>query len=85
MLKFGPWDLPGFDYFESKNTYIGSKDKLRFKLTPKEEDFKLEIWFGEKCYDLSTVEIEEHFPLEEASIYKINDFLSAKLKESKAE
>lgn len=76
MLKFGQWDLPGLDYFTSRNSFIGSKGELRFKLVPQDEEFTLFIWFGEKCFEKSTIEIEKQFELCEDSIYKINEYLT---------
>ncbi len=76
MLKFGQWDLPGLDYFISKNPFIGSKDELRFKLVPNDDELTLLIWFGEKCFEKSTIEIEENFELCEESLYKVNEYLT---------
>lgn len=76
MLKYGPYDIPGPDYFRFKNCFIGSNGDMRFKLTPSDEGIKVEIWLGEKCYELSQIEDEAEFPLEENSLYKINDYLS---------
>ena len=83
MLKYGIWDLPGFDYFTAGNPFIGSGGALRFKVTPKfakeeNEDsvFFVEIWAGEKCYELSEIAATEQFPFEEKSLYEINNYLS---------
>ena len=76
MLKFGQWDLPGLDYFQSKNPFIGSKGELRFKLVPSEEGLTLYIWFGEKCFEKSEIEIEKQFEPCEESLYKINEYLT---------
>ena len=83
MLKYGIWDLPGFDYFTANNPFIGSGGGLRFKVTPKfsggddeESTLLAEVWTGEKCYQLSEIKVSRSFPFEEQSLYEINTFLS---------
>ena len=63
--------------FENNNIFTGSWGKLRFKITPaivmktpKEVDFGqssivAEYWHGLFCYEKSTVEGKETFPMTE--------------------
>lgn len=69
--------LPTVHTFENNNIFTGSCGKLRFKITPnvimatpKEVDceassIRCEIWYGEKCYELSDIEAERTFPMSE--------------------
>ena len=83
MLKYGVWDLPGFDYFTAKNPFIGSGGGIRFKVTPQfssdenqDSTLFVEVWTGEKCYQLSEIKASKSFPFEEQSLYEINLFLN---------
>ncbi|MBE6928229.1 MAG: hypothetical protein E7467_07075 [Ruminococcaceae bacterium] len=69
--------LPTLLTFANDNIFTGSCGKLRFKIspsvvkaTPKEVDYeqssiRCEIWYGEKCYELSDIEQERTFPMSE--------------------
>ena len=69
--------LPTLHWFAMKNEFTGSCGEFRFKATPnvvmataKEVDFdqstiKAEYWHGPYCYEKSTVEGTEAFPLTE--------------------
>ena len=69
--------LPTLHWFAMKNPFTGSCGALRFKAvpnvtmaTPKEVDFEassihVEFWHGPFCYELSTMEAEQSFPLTE--------------------
>ena len=83
MLKYGVWDLPGFDYFTAKNPFIGSATGIRIKFTPQllceenqDSTLFVEVWNGEKCYQLSEIKASKSFPFEEQSLYEINLFLN---------
>jgi hypothetical protein len=67
--------IPTLHTFAMKNVFTGSCGKFRFKITPniqmktpKEVDFETstmlaEYWHGLFCYEKSTVEGQETFPL----------------------
>ena len=69
--------LPTLHWFAMKNPFTGSCGEFRFKATPnvvmataKEVDFeassiKCEFWHGLFCYEKSTMEGEETFPMTE--------------------
>ena len=62
MLKYGSWDLPGLDYFQSKNSFKGSRGNLRFVIEPGE---KLE--FSEQpLYDINEYLTAEHKSIRDA-------------------
>ena len=70
--------IPTLHTFAMKNTFTGSSGEFRFKITPniqtissKEVDFETstilaEYWHGPFCYEKSTVEGTETFPLSDA-------------------
>lgn len=79
MLKYGSWDLPGLDYFQSKNSFKGSNGKLRFIVEPR-ETLKVLCWHEDVCFELAENITEKEFEFNEQSLYDINDYLSAEYK-----
>lgn len=69
--------IPTLHTFAMKNIFTGSSGNFRFKITPniqmktpKEVDFEsssmlAEYWHGLYCYEKSTIEGQETFPLTE--------------------
>ena len=69
--------LPTLHSFAMKNTFTGSCGAFRFRAkpnvemaTPKEVDFEkssifCEYWHGPFCYEKSTMELEQTFPMTE--------------------
>ena len=84
MLKYGIWDLPGMDYFQSENSFKGSKNNLRFAVTCDDEGFKVLTWTGEKCLEYVENISEKHFELNEQSLYDINEYLTDEYKAQEA-
>lgn len=82
MLKYGSWDLPGVDYFLSKNSFKGSKKDFRFIVSGGEE-LKVFYWTDDICYELAKNITEKEFPLNEQSLYDINEYLTAEYKSFK--
>ena len=79
MLKYGIWDLPGLDYFLSKNTFKGSKNSFRF-LVEGGENITVRHWPGDICFELAENITEKEFPMNEQSLYDINEYLSTEYK-----
>ncbi|MCM1053956.1 MAG: hypothetical protein NC394_00395 [Bacteroides sp.] len=84
MLKYGSWDLPGVDYFLSKNSFKGSKQDFRFVVFGGEE-LKVCYWLEDICFELAKDITEKEFPLNEQSLYDINEYLTAEYKAFKKE
>lgn len=69
--------LPTLHWFAMNNPFSGSCGEMRFfarpnvaKLNAKEVDFenssiKCELWHGPFCYEKSTMELEQTFPMTE--------------------
>ena len=57
--------VPNFMSFQNDNTFLGSFQGLRFKLSPdvKEEVIQCEYWYGPLSYDFSDMAGAETFPL----------------------
>ncbi len=79
MLKYGSWDLPGIDFFQSKNSFKGSKEKLRFAVIP-DEKLKVICWREDVCLEFAKDVTEKEFDFDEQSLYDINEYLSAEYK-----
>lgn len=70
--------LPTLHTFENKNVFTGSYRGMRFKITPdvdqpkgakelirENSSMKAEVWHGLFCYENSTIEDGQDFPLTE--------------------
>ena len=83
--------IPTLHTFAMKNPFTGSCGMLRFKivpnvqmLTPKEVDFEnssitAEYWHGILCYEKSTVEGTETFPMTEEGREQMLQWLKSKV------
>lgn len=80
MQKYGSWDLPGLDYFQSKNSFKGSRNGLRFMVVCNDEGFKVMTWIGEKCFEYAENISEKQFEMSEQSLYDINEYLTDEYK-----
>ena len=69
--------IPNYMSFSNENTFLGSYQGLRFKLTPdvKAETVRAEYWSGPLCYEKSTMDGEEAFPLSEEGLAEMKQFL----------
>ena len=83
--------LPTLHWFAMKNSFSGSCGEFRFMAkpqivmaTPKEVDFEAssiqcEFWHGPNCYELSTMEGEQVFPLSEEGKQAMKQWLEANI------
>ena len=57
--------IPNYMSFHNDNTFLGSYEGMRFKLTPDVggETITAEYWYGPLCYEKSQMDGEDHFPL----------------------
>lgn len=76
--------LPVLSHFQNKNIWLASVGRLRFKVTPGEDDLTAEVWEGPWCYDLSRVEESKSFPLEDEGIEALRAWLPEKAAEINA-
>lgn len=86
--------LPVLHSFENDNVFTGSYGDLRFKITPsinmlnsKEVDFanssmQAEIWFGQFCYEKSTVADQKVFALSAQGRDELRDWLLSHAEQS---
>ena len=83
--------LPTLHTFAMKNKFTGSCGLLRFKITPdvimataKEVDFekssiKCELWHGLYCYEKSSIEQTQVFPMSEDGRLRMKLWLETNL------
>ena len=83
--------LPTLHTFAMNNVFTGSYGMLRFRIVPnvvmataKEVDFeqstiKAEFWHGPFCYELSTMEGEQSFPMTEEGRSAMKAWLEASI------
>ncbi len=79
--------IPTLLTFANDNIFTGSCGLLRFRIspnivkaTPKEVDMEassiqVELWHGEKCYELSEMEKTQTFPMSEESRQALKTWL----------
>ncbi|SBW08831.1 conserved hypothetical protein [uncultured Eubacteriales bacterium] len=70
--------LPVLSHFQNENTWIASDGRLRFKVTPGDGLLTAEIWEGPWSYDLSTIEEQQTFPMEDDGIEVLRAWLREK-------
>ena len=83
--------IPTLLTFANDNIFTGSCGKMRFRIapnivkaTPKEVDMEassmtVEIWRGEKCYELSEMEQTQTFPMSEEGRLAMKQWLEERV------
>ncbi len=84
--------LPTLHSFAMNNIFTGSEGTLRFRIVPKVEKLpgskevdmensaiEAEYWYGPLCYEKSTVEGKETFPMSDAGRTALQSWLDSKL------
>ena len=83
--------IPTLHTFAMNNIFTGSSGAFRFKITPniqkktqKEVDFETstmlaEFWHGQFCYEKSTIEGQNSFPLTESGRSEMLDWLKSQI------
>lgn len=64
MPKPNAFDIPRIYYFESKNTFTGSRGNFNFKIVP-DGELKVSTWHGFINSQLAQIEHESAFPISE--------------------
>ena len=69
--------VPNYMSFNNDNTFLGSYEGLRFKLTPNVEaqEIQAEYWYGPLCYELSEMDGQRTFPMSDEGIAEMTDWL----------
>lgn len=62
MAKPNDFDIPRLYYFESRNTFTGSRKDFNFKIVP-DGALKVTTWHGFINSELAEMEAEAEFPL----------------------
>jgi hypothetical protein len=84
--------LPTLHSFAMNNVFTGSEGNLRFRIVPKvakspnskevdmeNSSIEAEYWYGKLCYEKSTVEEKEVFPMSDAGRTALQNWLEQKL------
>lgn len=82
--------IPTLHYLKNENLFTGSSGLLRFRIEPqipKDEKKKpifddsarlfCWVWHGEKCFELSEIELERDFPLTEEGRAELKNWLES--------
>ena len=63
--------LPVLSHFQNENFWTASAGRMRYQVTPEEENLAAEVWEGPWGYAFSTVEEKRYFPLSEEGLKEI--------------
>ena len=55
--------LPVLSHFQNENFWTASAGRMRYQVTPEEENLAAEVWEGPWGYAFSTVEEKRYFPM----------------------
>lgn len=69
------FDIPSLNYFTSKNIFTGSLRGMGYIITPQEGQLHGAVWHGNLRSDLSEMVSQVDFPLEEAGLASLLDWL----------
>ncbi len=76
------FDIPKFYYFQSKNSFTGSRDNhFSYKITPG-DCLKVQVWHGWLCSDKAEIEQEQEFPMEQAGFDAMIAWLDAQYEQN---
>jgi hypothetical protein len=78
-----PLFIPSLSHWQLGNYWSGSLGRASYHVTPRERedgDEKIaelyaEIWTGPTCYELSTAEITQTFPITQEGLGQLHDWL----------
>ncbi|MBE6982948.1 MAG: hypothetical protein E7435_01490 [Ruminococcaceae bacterium] len=83
--------IPTLHSFAMNNVFTGSEGNLRFRIVPKvvklpgskevdmeNSSIEAEYWYGKLCYEKSTVEGKEIFPMSDAGRTALQEWLDGK-------
>ncbi len=85
MPKPNNFDIPRPFYFESGNTFTGSRDSLNYKIVPKDNNFNVSVWHGFICSDLAEMEDSTEFPISEEGFQNMLQWLETHYQKGKSE
>ena len=68
--------LPVLSHFQNENFWTASAGRMRYQVTPEEENLAAEVWEGPWRYQDSTVEETKEFPLSEEGLEELRGWLA---------
>ncbi len=80
MAKPNAFDIPRIYYFESNNTFTGSRKDFNFKIVP-DGELKVSTWHGFLCSELADMEQEACFPLNQEGFDQMLRWLDERFRE----
>lgn len=69
------FDIRHIEYYQCKNTFTGSIGKFRYSIAPIDDVLKAQIWYGNKCIDVSEVVAQEEFPCSDDGLNSVAEWL----------
>lgn len=84
-MALSEFPIPNVKYFVNKNAFCGSNKGFNYRLTPippdKEKNtpgcLQVCIWYGMLCSDLSDIQAEESFELNEDGLTAATEWIRA--------
>lgn len=75
MPKPNDFDIPRPFYFQSGNTFTGSRKNLNYKIVPKDDIFHVSVWHGFICSELAEIQDSAEFPISEEGFQNMLQWL----------
>ena len=67
--------LPVLSHFQNGNFWSASAGRMNYRVTPDGDRLTAEVWEGPWCYQLSRVEEQREFPLDEGGLSELRDWI----------
>ncbi len=77
------FDIRRLYYYQCQNTFTGSLNGFNYKIIPNKEEATVQIWHGKKCSELSEIEQEKVFRLDEEGFKKLIAWLETEYEKQK--
>ncbi|RPF43410.1 hypothetical protein EDD70_2374 [Hydrogenoanaerobacterium saccharovorans] len=72
------FDIRNLEYYKSYNVFTASKDNFRYKITPRDHIFYVEVWYGKLCYEKSQIVEKSEFTLDQDGFENLIAWLEEK-------
>ena len=68
--------LPVLSHFQNENFWTASAGRMRYQVTPEEENLAAEVWEGPWGYAFSAVEEKRYFPMTAQGLEELRGWLA---------
>ena len=73
------FDIRHIGFYQNKNPFYGSQGKLRYKITPQDDQLLVWVWFEDVCFECAQPGDPKAFPLSEEGLEQVKTYLGEQL------